>query len=249
MTKLKTREHLRFAVSIPVDCSTPDFSFSDYVCNIGRGGLFIRSSRPLPLDSDVRLAICLGETGQRIHARGRVIWNCHVSRAASHIVTGSGVRFLEMSASDRAALESYLARLTPTPTPSPRPHVLGTISLRGGEDLTTFVGRGDLDFRELIEAYQCFVRRAPSRLVLWDLREAKLAGDRGDVAVWNLAVKATRASKGRRTKGRTAIVCSCLEDLNQAGTLRTYLRVVGYPVEVKEFADLASATSWLASPC
>lgn len=120
------------------------------------------------------------------------------------------------------------------------------ISLRGREaELTTFVGRGDLSIPELLEAYSSFLLRVPSQLVLWDFTEAKLTGERDDLAMWRLAVMAVRLAKGRRTTGRTAIVCSCPEDLNHAGTLRTYLRIAGYPVLVKEFVDVEMARSWL----
>jgi hypothetical protein len=37
------------------------------------------------------------------------------------MVPGSGVRFVGMTASDRAALEDYLAGLTPAPTRLPTP--------------------------------------------------------------------------------------------------------------------------------
>ena len=120
------------------------------------------------------------------------------------------------------------------------------ISLGGREaELTTLVGRGDFTIPEVLEAYSHLVLREPTRLVLWDLSEAKLTGDRDDLALWRLAVTATRLTKRRRTRGKTAIVCSCPEDFGQAGTLRTYLRIADYPVLVKEFVHVETARSWL----
>jgi type IV pilus assembly protein PilZ len=104
---------------MPVDCTTRQSFFSNYVCNISNGGVFIRSSSPLPLNSEVALVFRLPESDQCIRATGRVVWNYDMPKGTSHIVTGSGIRFVDMSASDRATLERYLARLTPTPSRAP----------------------------------------------------------------------------------------------------------------------------------
>jgi type IV pilus assembly protein PilZ len=114
VTRVQAREHLRYEVSIPVDCSTRHFFVSNHVCNISKGGLFIRSDTPLPLDAEVSLVLRLPGTDQCIRATGRVIWNFDMQKGTTHIVPGSGIRFVGMSPSDRAILESYLARLTPT---------------------------------------------------------------------------------------------------------------------------------------
>jgi uncharacterized protein (TIGR02266 family) len=117
-----TRQHPRYEVSIPVDCSTPEFFFSNHVCNISKGGLFIRSDTPLPLGVEVSLVLHLPGTSRSLFATGRVIWNYDIEKKTSHVVPGSGIRFVGMTASDRAALESYLARLTPAPTQLPTLH-------------------------------------------------------------------------------------------------------------------------------
>jgi type IV pilus assembly protein PilZ len=107
-----SRTEQRYEVTIPVDCTTQHLFISNHVSNISRGGLFIRSEQPLPLNAEVSLEIRLPETGVRIRATGRVVWNYDVPRGTSRIVPGSGIRFIDMSAADRAALESYLERLT-----------------------------------------------------------------------------------------------------------------------------------------
>jgi len=121
-TKVDARRHPRYEVSIPADCSTRKSFFSNQVRNISRGGLFIRSDTPLPLDAEVSLVLRLPGTGRSIFASGRVVWHCSIESAASNTVPGSGIRFAGMTASDRATLESYLAGLTPAPTRLPTPH-------------------------------------------------------------------------------------------------------------------------------
>ncbi len=122
VTAVGTRQHPRYKVTIPVDCSTRDLFVSNHVCNIGKGGLFIRSESPLPLNAEVSLVLYLPATKGSIRATGRVIWNYDIEKGTCHIIPGSGIRFVGMSASDRATLESYLAGLTPTASTRPTSH-------------------------------------------------------------------------------------------------------------------------------
>jgi len=92
VTVVDTRKHPRYKVAIPVDCSTRDLFVSNHVC---KGS---------------------------IRATGRVIWNYDIERGTCHIVPRSGIRFVDMSASDRATLESNLAGLSPTVSARPTPH-------------------------------------------------------------------------------------------------------------------------------
>jgi type IV pilus assembly protein PilZ len=116
-----TRQHPRYEVSIPVECSTRQFFFSNQTCNISKGGLFIRSDSPLPLNAEVSLVLHLRETERSIFATGRVIWNNGTEKGSAQAVPGSGIRFVGMTASDRGALESFLAGLTPAPSRLPAP--------------------------------------------------------------------------------------------------------------------------------
>jgi uncharacterized protein (TIGR02266 family) len=110
------RQHPRYQASFPVECSTPHLYFSNQVCNISRGGVFLRSDTPLPLNAEVSLVLHLPGTGRNIFATGRVMWTCDSEQESPRVVRGSGIRFVGMTASDRAALESFLAGLGPAPT-------------------------------------------------------------------------------------------------------------------------------------
>jgi uncharacterized protein (TIGR02266 family) len=121
VTVVDTRKHPRYKVTIPVDCSTRDMFFSNHVCNISRGGLFIRCESPLPLNAEVRVILYLPATKGHIRATGRVVWNYDMDKHSCHIVPGSGIRFLDMTSSDRVTLEKYLAALTPVVSAPPAP--------------------------------------------------------------------------------------------------------------------------------
>ena len=111
----RRRAHDRYEVTIPVDCTTQHLFVSNHVSNISKGGLFIRSDKPLPIETEVTLVLRLPATGVCIRARGRVVWNYDMPKGTSRIVPGSGIRFVDMSPTDRAALEGYLDSLPRRP--------------------------------------------------------------------------------------------------------------------------------------
>lgn len=110
-TVVTTRAHPRYEVSLPVDCSTRDVFVSSHFCNISRGGMFIRSDTPLPIDAEVAVVLRLPDPGGSIRARGRVVWNYDMVKGTTRIVPGSGIRFVDMAAEDRATLEGFLVDL------------------------------------------------------------------------------------------------------------------------------------------
>lgn len=111
----------RYRVDIPIDCSTRDLFIANHVTNLSRGGLFIQSRHPLPLQAEVDLAFTLPD-GPRIQATGRVIWNYDVAKGSVRIIPGSGIKFTDMSPEDRARLEDCISRLAQTPRASTVTH-------------------------------------------------------------------------------------------------------------------------------
>jgi uncharacterized protein (TIGR02266 family) len=108
-----TREHPRYAVDLQVDCSTWGAFYSNRVTNLSRGGLFIRSDRPLPVSSEVDLTLTLSGNATRIQARGRVIWNYDIQRSSGRLVPGMGIKLVDMAPDDHRRLLEYLESLGP----------------------------------------------------------------------------------------------------------------------------------------
>jgi uncharacterized protein (TIGR02266 family) len=112
---VNTRAHPRYEVSLLVDCSTRDVFVSSQFCNISRGGMFIPSDTPLPLDAEVAVVLRLPGPGRSIRARGRVVWNYDVEKGTTRVVPGSGIRFVDMAAEDLETLEGFLVDLGQLP--------------------------------------------------------------------------------------------------------------------------------------
>jgi type IV pilus assembly protein PilZ len=101
----------RFDVDIEVNCRTSDLFLANHVTNISRGGMFIRSDHPLPINSEVHLRFRLPEIEVTIETCGRVVWNYDIARGTAHVVPGSGIKFVGLSRNDLEAIERYLERL------------------------------------------------------------------------------------------------------------------------------------------
>lgn len=91
--------------------------------NVSRGGIFVRATRFLPLNAVIRLTIELPDGGTAVPATCRVAFVRDATQAASTgAPAGMGFEILDMTASDRAALEALLAarrsaQLTAEPLP------------------------------------------------------------------------------------------------------------------------------------
>ncbi|HET8647785.1 MAG TPA: PilZ domain-containing protein, partial [Vicinamibacteria bacterium] len=108
----------RYSVDITVDETTATLFTAGRVTNLSRGGLFIETPNPLPLAADIDLALRLPDLDTVLRVRGRVAWTYDVRRHSSQIMTGSGIRFVEIRGDQLQLLETYLARLRPTTTSS-----------------------------------------------------------------------------------------------------------------------------------
>ncbi len=111
---LMPRQYVRHTVDFEVRCTASDTSLLSHARNLSRGGVFLASEVTLPVAEPVEITFTLPERGDRLHARGQVIWSSGLepakdARPGPH---GMGVRFLEMTAADSAALAEYLAGLS-----------------------------------------------------------------------------------------------------------------------------------------
>lgn len=100
----------RYEVEIRVDWVSGRMFVSDHVTNIGKGGLFIRSERPIPAHGEVEMVLWLPGKSP-VHATGKVVWSQDPSRAPGQPVGGAGLSFIDMHPADRALLHDYLRDL------------------------------------------------------------------------------------------------------------------------------------------
>jgi len=110
-----SRQHARYPVDLTVDYATRDAFLASHVSNLGRGGLFIECAHPLRIDSELEMTFILPGSDERITARGRVVWSDDLRKGTARLVSGMGVRFVDISRADRRRLSDCLAALPPLP--------------------------------------------------------------------------------------------------------------------------------------
>lgn len=106
----------RYRVDISVNETTSSMFTSGRVTNISRGGLFIETPSPLPIDTLVDLALRLPEIRTVLNVHGRVAWTYDMKKGTTRLMTGAGIKFTDMSPDQLRLLESYLDRLVAAQT-------------------------------------------------------------------------------------------------------------------------------------
>jgi len=68
------REHARIPVSLQVSYLSKGDLQRDLVVNLSPGGLFVHTSKPLPIGTEVDLEVLIAQEETPIHVRDKVIW-------------------------------------------------------------------------------------------------------------------------------------------------------------------------------
>jgi len=110
MTKAgrERRRTQRFPVQIQIQYQTADGFFQDYMRNLSLGGIFIETSKPLPMNTKLRVEFRLPDMSAPIAADGIVVHTLRVGQVKNPTVSGMGIRFSELEPSSKQVLESYL---------------------------------------------------------------------------------------------------------------------------------------------
>ncbi len=83
----RTRTSQRLPVLLAVSYPTSGEMARDVITNVGAGGLFIRTTKPLPIGTQIEMAIQIVDAEPVIHQKGRVTWTRGLGGE------GMGVRF------------------------------------------------------------------------------------------------------------------------------------------------------------
>lgn len=102
----------RYEVDIRIDEATSSMFTAGRVTNISRGGLFIESPTPLPISTKIDLTLRLPEIRTVLNVHGRVVWTYDMKKGTTQMMTGSGIKFEDMSPEEYGLLENYIARVT-----------------------------------------------------------------------------------------------------------------------------------------
>jgi type IV pilus assembly protein PilZ len=82
------RQHTRIPVALKVAFGSRDDLQRHLVTDLSPGGLFVRTSKPLPIGTEVDLEVTIAETDLPMHIRGKVVW-----LRQKHGPEGMGIQF------------------------------------------------------------------------------------------------------------------------------------------------------------
>jgi len=104
------REYDRAPKKFKITYSTPKAFEKTYLSDIGRGGIFVKTSNVLNSKERVCLKIFLPDGGKELEVIGEVAWSKKEdfeTPQGTH-PPGMGIRFLDLSPEDEARIESIL---------------------------------------------------------------------------------------------------------------------------------------------
>lgn len=106
----KLPKHPRVPVELPVEYAITDRVVATSCLNISRGGIFVQTPDPPPLNREIVLRFTIPGDPMPLRLRGRVVWsNPHAGR--NPFPPGMGVQFVDLGAAQAARLEAFIASL------------------------------------------------------------------------------------------------------------------------------------------
>ncbi len=109
MAASNTRQHRRIGVNVLVSHESVSSFRKDLTGNLSEGGIFIKTSRPLPVGTIVYMDVFLkDDRSQTVHAVGEVIWAREGD--ASESEAGMGITFLQIDEHDRCQLAQFIEK-------------------------------------------------------------------------------------------------------------------------------------------
>jgi type IV pilus assembly protein PilZ len=104
------RSDLRVPVNLLVDYRCDGNYLFDFCRDLGAGGVFINTPKPLALGSDIELTFTIPDSKETLHAAGKVIWVQAIVDGRADLSPGMGVQFSAFDKSSRKLLEKFVER-------------------------------------------------------------------------------------------------------------------------------------------
>jgi type IV pilus assembly protein PilZ len=108
------RRHDRIPKKFRISYSSPEAFTKSYLVNIGKGGVFIKTTKPLKKGEKTSLRMLLPDGGKELEVTGEVIWSSEKKHRTpiGEYPPGMGVKFANLSAEDKERIDSVLRQST-----------------------------------------------------------------------------------------------------------------------------------------
>ena len=104
------RGNQRVPVQLLVDYRSNGTYLFDFCQNLGSGGVFIETEKPLSTGAEVELTFTIPDSKETVHTRGKVIWVQSAVMGRADLTPGMGVQFAECEPPQRKLLEEFVSR-------------------------------------------------------------------------------------------------------------------------------------------
>lgn len=105
------RVQSRAAIELNVEYKRLNTFFADYTRNISKGGTFIRTDRPLDVDTEFVFALSIKSLQDPLRLRGRVKWIVRPVDATPDSPAGMGIEFQYNDDKERRETEAIVEKL------------------------------------------------------------------------------------------------------------------------------------------
>lgn len=100
------RESPRIATNIEVRFREKGSFVRSYMLNVNKGGLFLRTERPLPIDAEVMMHVRLPDDPEAMSIEGRVVW-CNAK--GKSFPAGMGIQFTRIAPEHYDKIKVFVA--------------------------------------------------------------------------------------------------------------------------------------------
>ncbi len=104
------RDSLRVPTAIDVTFEDARGFEKAYLRNISEGGVYLETSRPLPMGTRFDLSIRIADSGEQVRLRVEVVWVNANPSPSSGLQPGVGVAWLDLPADDKVAIKAIVHR-------------------------------------------------------------------------------------------------------------------------------------------
>ena len=103
------RQHVRTRYRVEVTLESESNFYNGFTENISSGGLFIATYDIRPMGERIHLEFTIPDRSGPVSIIGEVRWLREYNHSNTDMIPGMGVRFIDLSESDRADIEKFIA--------------------------------------------------------------------------------------------------------------------------------------------
>lgn len=104
------RHHARVPFEVEINVESDHNFYTGFTQNISEGGLFIATSKLLPLGSKIAFSFRLGANTETVHVYGIVRWHREHTRFTEDAPSGMGVQFVDLQPGVTDHINQFIRR-------------------------------------------------------------------------------------------------------------------------------------------